>query len=161
GYYFFASKRQLENTSIPNAQLGYDFNDHWGIQAGVAVINTDQNASAGGEHVHGFIYSVDGLYHFQQFGHVEPYLMAGVGVTGLKPNGIDPTNQGNVDAGVGVQYFMTDSIALGADAKDVYTLSGGKNDAMVTAGITFLFGGQTSQPESPYKSATTETKPTK
>lgn len=152
GYYFFASKRQMENTGVPNLELGYDFTDNWGIIAGVSVINTRQRPSYGNEQVHGFFYNVDAIHHWQQYGRFEPYALAGIGVVGLKPNaGVDPTNQGNVNAGVGAKYFMTDSIAIGADVRDIYTLSGGKNDVMLTAGVTFLFGGEEKKPETTYK----------
>jgi hypothetical protein len=147
GYVFFAQKRDLDNTTIPTIELGYTFNENWGAQIGTSVINTNINNSAIETGAHGFYYFLDGVYHMNALGNWQPYALGGVGITSLKVrNNNDPTNQANVNLGIGTQYFIADSIALGVDARDVYTLSGGKNDVMLTAGITFLMGGSASQP---------------
>ncbi len=151
GYYYFTSKRNMDNSSIPNLALGYDITDNWGLQVAAAFVNTNLKGAYGGDHVHGMIYTLDGVYNFQQFGRIEPYLLGGLGIVSLKPNNNDPTSQGNVNVGAGVQYFMTDSISIGADARDLYTLSGGKNDLMLTLGISFLLGGEPAQPAATYK----------
>ncbi|EKD73716.1 MAG: hypothetical protein ACD_45C00215G0007 [uncultured bacterium] len=141
GYYFFAPKRHLKNTSIPTIELGYDFNRQWGIKGGAGVLNTRTKRDLGG--AHGIVYTLDGVYHLPACQHLEPYLLGGIGIISLKPSGSDPVNQANVNAGIGANYFFDPSIALGLEAKDLYTMSGGKNDVMLTAGITFLFGGET------------------
>jgi OOP family OmpA-OmpF porin len=151
GYIFFANKRQLENTSIPTIELGYNFNEKWGVQAGASVINTDIKGNGPKSGAHGFYYLLDGVYHFNRYSNVIPYALGGVGITSLKVhNTNDPTDEANVNLGVGAEFFIHDSIALNADVRDVYTMSGGKNDVMVTAGVTFLFGGNNPQPQ-PYK----------
>lgn len=147
GYVFFANKRGLENTSTPTIQLGYEFNEKWAIQFGTTVINTNIKDETVGSGAHGFYYLLDGVYHMATYGHWVPYALGGIGVTSLKVNNNnDPRNEGNINAGIGTQYFIDDSITLNADARDVYTMSGGKNDVMLMAGVTFLFGGQTPEP---------------
>jgi len=137
----------LENTSAPTIELGYEFNDKWGMKVGVSVLNTNTNNAGPDTGVHGNIYTVDGVYKFTPYGLFEPYALAGVGVTSIKAqNTNDPTNQANINAGIGSHFFIDPSISLNAEAKDVYTMSGGKNDVMLTAGITFYFGGETAQP---------------
>ena len=147
GYVFFAHKRNLENTSTPTIELGYEFNDKWGAKLGTTVINTNTTGYAYNLGVHGFIYTLDGVYKFTSHGNFVPYALAGVGVTSINPKvSNDPNNQANVNAGIGTHYFIDPSISLNAEAKDLYTLSGGKNDVMLTAGVTFFFGGETAQP---------------
>ncbi|MDX1900822.1 MAG: OmpA family protein [Gammaproteobacteria bacterium] len=139
GYNFFASKRSLNNASAPTVQFGYDFTDKWAAEIGVSVINSNKKVTE--EHAHGYIYSLDGIYRTDMHGNFAPYLLAGLGVTGLDPNGTDPVNQAHAELGIGSQFFISDSIALGAEAKDLYTFSGGKNDIQLLATISFLFGG--------------------
>ena len=150
GYIFFAQKRNLENTATPTLELGYEFNDNWGMKVGATVINTNTKGIDPESGVHGFIYTLDGVYKFGKFGpygYFEPYALAGIGVTSVKtPGSYDPNNQANVNAGIGSHFFIDPSISLNAEAKDVYTMSGGKNDVMLTAGITFYFGGETPHP---------------
>lgn len=144
GYTFFASKRGMQNNSTPGFQFGYDFSDQWAAELGVSLINTHTTNAKGHTHAHGFIYSLDGIYRTQMHDHFAPYFLAGLGVTGLKPNYSNPVNQAHAEVGVGSQYFISDSIALGAEAKDLYTFSGGKNDVQLLASISFLFGGSSS-----------------
>ncbi|MEO8402395.1 MAG: porin family protein [Gammaproteobacteria bacterium] len=146
GYEFFAQKRHIENTSTPNIELGYDFNNRWGIMAGAYLINTDTKDATPNQGVHGFQYFVDGVYRFNTYGNFAPYALGGIGVTSLKPSGSNPTDQINVNLGIGADYFIADSIALGADVRDLYTLSGGKNDVLLTVGIKFLIGGNNPKP---------------
>lgn len=149
GYIFFAQKRHLENTSTPTIELGYEFNDKWGMKGGVTVINTNTNNAGPDYGVHGFIYTLDGVYKFIPHGLFEPYVLAGIGVTSINPpnNSTDPNNLANVNAGMGTHFFIDPSISLNAEAKDLYVMAGGKNDVMLTAGITFYFGGETPKSE--------------
>ncbi len=90
--------------------------------------------------MHGFLYTADGLYRFKPMSVTQPYVLAGVGVLSLKPNANNGVNQGNVNAGAGLQVFFKSWGALRAEVKDIYTLSGGKNDILINAGISFLLG---------------------
>lgn len=69
---------------------------------------------------------------------VEPYLLAGVGVIGLNPNRNDGHNEGNMNFGIGSDFFIEKSIAFRIEARDFYTFVGGKNDILIGAGIKFL-----------------------
>lgn len=140
-YYHFSSSRQLDNASMPNVALAYNFDNHWAVEAGVGVINTNQRISGSGEH--GFLYTVDGLYRLGIHHHFEPYVIAGIGVLGIRPQiNNNSAHQGNVNAGIGTQFFASESIALRAELRDLYTVSGGKNDWMANFGVSFLMGGK-------------------
>jgi len=139
--YFFAAKRHINNINMPNAAIAYNFDNHWAVEFGAGLINTNQRRF--NQHgIHGFLYTLDGLYRLDPHGALEPYLLAGIGIMGLTPNGNDSEYQGNVNAGVGTQWFCDRSIALRGELRDVYTLHGGKNDIMLNFGISFLFGGK-------------------
>lgn len=143
-YYNFASKRYLDNIFLPNVGLAYDFDEHWAVEGNAGLINTNIHPPKvpAVKGVHGALYTVDGIYRFARDGRIEPYVLAGIGVMSLKPNGVDSKHQGNINAGLGSQIFATDSIAFRFEARDIYTMSGGKNEYQLTAGISFLFGGE-------------------
>jgi OOP family OmpA-OmpF porin len=139
-YYHFASSRHLDNTSLPNVALAYNVTDRWAIEGGIGVINTNQKPVLGGLGVHGFLYTADAIYRFRH-SQFEPYIIAGIGLLGIKPNGLNSTHQGNINAGVGTQIFFSDSIALRGEIRDLYTTTGaGKNDYMINFGVSFLMG---------------------
>ena len=140
GYEFFASKRNIQNATLPLALLGYNFTERCGIEALLGVINTTSHQSdTYGEHVHGGIVLVDGIYHFSSYRAIEPFVLAGVGVTGLDPNGTDARNEGNINAGAGLQWFVSDKVSLRVEARDLYTLVGGKNDVLLDGMVVFTF----------------------
>src|SRR5258706_14106414 len=94
-YYHFASKRDLDDTSMPNIALDYNFNEHWAIEGSIGVINTNLRSTSQG--VHGFLYMIDGLYRFKPYKCVEPYVLAGIGLLGFKTNSNnDNQHQGNM-----------------------------------------------------------------
>lgn len=139
GYYIFDRKRNVNNSDIPNIAASYNFNERWGVEGLVGFINTESKIS-NQPRVHGTLYLVDGLYRFQPYRCLlQPYLSAGVGVMSMKPSGNDPTNQGNINAGAGVQFFFDKHVALRGEAKDIYTMTGGKNEVMFNFGVSFLF----------------------
>ncbi len=139
-YYHFASSRHLDNTALPNVALAYNFTDRWAVEGSVGAVNTNQKPALGGAGVHGFLYTADAIYRFphQQF---EPYLIGGIGLLAMRPNGLNSEHQGNINAGVGTQFFFSDTIALRGELRDLYTTTGaGKNDYMINFGVSFLMG---------------------
>lgn len=145
GYYGFAQKRHLRNVAaVPAFALGYNFFRNWGIEFAYANVNTRYASDAGYTgSVKGNLYTIDGVYHFNPIfcSNLEPYVDLGLGVLSLNPNGTSATNEANVNGALGLQLFFSDSIALRGEARDLYTMSGGKNDWMVDVGVSFLFGG--------------------
>lgn len=144
-YYSFAPSRRLENTAIPNIALAYNIDKHWAIEAGMGIINTDQKPSLGERGVHGMLYAIDGIYRFKKHNRFEPYVIAGIGMLGLKPNTNNVEHQGNINAGIGAQYFFGENVALRGELRDVYGTTGAaENDIMINFGVSFLFGGKNS-----------------
>lgn len=139
GYDYLSAKREMDNTGVILVGLGYDFTDCWGIEAIVGGFNTNFKRSVhDNTEINGTLVSVDGIYRFLPYQFFEPYVMAGAGVIGLNPNRDDAHNEGNINAGLGTELFIDQSIAFRIEGRDFYTLQGGKNDVIVDAGITFL-----------------------
>ncbi len=143
GYVDFASKRQIRDTAaIPLLGLAYNFDSKWAIEVAYSPLHTRFSTSDGGQVV-GNLSTLDGLYRFFHYGMFEPYASAGMGVLYLNPNGNSSTNQADLNVGLGTQVFFAESIALRGEVRDLYTMSGGKNDVMFDMGVSFLFLGDT------------------
>lgn len=143
-YYHFDNDRHMDNTGMPNAAIAYNVDSHWALEAGLGVLNTnlDDDDAIGDEGVHGLLFTADAIYRFMPESRFEPYVIGGVGVLGLKPNGTNNVQQGNFNAGVGAQFFINDYIALRVEARDLLmTTGGGMNDFMINGGISFVYGG--------------------
>ncbi|OGT45166.1 MAG: hypothetical protein A3E83_07780 [Gammaproteobacteria bacterium RIFCSPHIGHO2_12_FULL_41_20] len=138
-YEFFSSRRNLDNTVLPSLALAYNFDEKLALEFSAGMINTNSKAS-GNQGVHGTLYLLDGLYRTIPWKFLEPYLLGGIGLTSLKPNGLDSRQQMNANLGIGAQLFADKMVALRADIRDLYTFVGSENDVLVSFGISFLIG---------------------
>lgn len=135
---FFSSKRHIKNPSVPFVAVDYNFTCQWGIEALVGFFNTTFTGDFdNGTQTNGNLVLIDGIFRFSPYHFVQPYLLAGVGITSLSSNRTDANNQGNINAGVGVQFRVNEVVSFRADVRDLYTLVGGKNDVFVGAGVVF------------------------
>ncbi|VVC75947.1 hypothetical protein AQUSIP_12480 [Aquicella siphonis] len=140
GYVYLDSKREMNNKGFGMLELGYNLTEHWGVEGFLAGFKTRFKRSVNDtRHVSGTVFNFDGVYHFSPFKIVEPYILAGVGITGLNPNRNDANNEGNINAAIGAQIFVANSVALRLEARDAYTWVGGKNDVYVNGGVSVLF----------------------
>jgi OmpA-OmpF porin, OOP family len=140
GYEYFASKRLIDNAGLGILMLGYDFTDHWGIEG---LLGGFRNRFKGPAHddrqINGTLFSIDGVYHFAPLSMIEPYVLAGAGVTGMNPSRENANNEGNINAAVGLQLFVHKSVAFRLEARDLYTMVGGKNDVLLSGGVSMVF----------------------
>ncbi len=143
-YYHFSEKRDIQNAAMANVSAGLVVSDQFSLEAfyGQAATEETPVSTENGARFH--TYWADGVYHFNPGSEaaVHPYVLAGLGITNQND---DNASSGNttllgVNAGAGIEYFVNSSISLFTDVRDIYTLSGGKNDWMLNAGIKFLFG---------------------
>ncbi|HEX2548576.1 MAG TPA: OmpA family protein [Gammaproteobacteria bacterium] len=141
-YYDYASSWQLKNTFLPNFALAYNVTDRLGLEAGAGFFNTKHDDDD--QHIHGWLYTLDGIFRFAKYGHLEPYVIGGLGMIAINHNGTDNKHPGNINAGLGAQLFWGNTIAMRAEIRDLYSTTGsGRNDLMFNFGVSFLFGGKT------------------
>lgn len=140
GYYYFDGKREINNHGLPFGIVGFNMSDRWSMEAMLGgFVTTFKDSAHDDREINATLFTIDALYRFGDFCMIEPYVFAGVGVLGLSHNRYDANNEGNINAGVGAQYFIADTLAFRADVRDLYTITGGKNDVMVNFGMTVLF----------------------
>jgi OOP family OmpA-OmpF porin len=149
GGYTFDGVQHLETAPVFGLRLGYDLTKNWGVELVGDYLATKGTLSNGS--INALSYRLDILYNFMADGPLVPYLaVGGGGITGghgsdgFKISG--RTTDATANAGFGIKYFLTESIALRGDARQLFLFEE-HNSVMYnweyTAGLTFLFGGKT------------------
>ena len=139
GYIFFAPKRNLKNTAIPTyAALAYNFDEKWATEFAVNLINATSH-NPNNQFSHGFIYILDEMYRLPTTHKIDPYVLGGFNIFSLKPVTNQAVNQGGMNLGFGAQFFKSKHVAVSAEARDIYTFSGGKNDVLLNLGLNFIW----------------------
>lgn len=140
GKFYFDQDRQMLNEGTGAVILGFNFSQRWGIEALMANFTTHFKSVVNDDRrIHASVFAIDGVYHFNCYQPWVPFILAGVGVLGVNHNQNEANNQGNLNAGLGLEYFFERNLALRADVRDFWTITGAKNDVMWDVGFTFLF----------------------
>ena len=155
GGYTFDGVQHQETAPVYGLRLGYDLTKNWGVEAVGDYLATEGTLSK--ESINALSYRLDILYNFMPDGPLVPYLaVGGGGITGGHGSGFKAGGRntfGTANAGLGIKYFVTDSIALRGDARQLFIFPEAHNSVMYnweyTAGLTFLFGGKTEAAPAP------------
>jgi len=143
GVYIFDSSQKVEPSIAMGARLGYNLTPNWGIEGGLTYGRPRYRG------VYGHLINLRGdvLYHFFPQKKLVPFLALG---GGWLENSAGPQGGMNAtaDIGGGLKYFVTDSVALRGDFRQVVSIGPQSNDGTnfiqnseVTFGFTFQFGG--------------------
>ena len=133
GYCTGATSRVLCHKPVYGMRAGYLVTKNWEIEGAFDYMH---NAAE--------MFQADVLYHFMpENGSFHPFVAAGVGEAHVRPRHSESYTTAMADFGVGFKYFLTKTVAVRADFRDVITHS---NNAVLTAGLTFAFGGKTPAP---------------
>ena len=138
GYYCFAARRHLDNTTLPFGALTYHLTNQLGIEGLVgwfvtqshAAVNDDQSANGG-------LFALDVIYTRWPDWRYVPYLLAGPGLLSINPNGTDPNTTGIINGGVGLKITISPQVAFRFDVRDIYTIVGSKQDFFLNGGVQF------------------------
>jgi len=117
GGYVFEGDQDLENGSLFGLGFGYDFDKHWGAEVQFNYVDTEADSS--GEGVDGYLYRLDGLYHFMPENKPVPYVAAGLGGLTLDLDKAVNDTSFIINYDGGIKYFLTDDIALRGDIRHV------------------------------------------
>ena len=119
GGYLFEGNQDLKNGFTFGLGAGYNFTRNLGAEFFLNYINSKSDTN--GTDVDGYLYRLDGLYHFMPESRLVPYIAAGLGGITLAPDDGDNDTSFLVNYGGGVKYFITDTIALRGDLRHVIT----------------------------------------
>ena len=95
GGYLFDGDQQVSHWPTYGLGLGYNLDEHWGTEAVFNYIDTHSREGAGD--VDGFLYRLDGLYHFMPDRRLVPYLATGIGGLTLDPAEIESAEPGEAN----------------------------------------------------------------
>lgn len=140
GGHLFEGDQNLEHGFSAGVGIGYNFDKTWGVEGVVNYINTE--TLTGDNNVDGFLYRVDGLYHFNPYGKILPYVAAGVGGISLHPKNGDNDLDLLINYGAGVKYFINDIIMLRGDIRHIVSFDDTHHNLAYTLGLAFLFDGK-------------------
>ena len=156
GGYTFDGVQHLETAPVYGLRLGYDLTRNLGVEL-VGDFLATEITGVKKTSINAQSYHFDILFNLLPDGPLVPYLVVGGGVTSLGhgPDGLEMTRRNTdatANAGLGFKYFLTDSIALRGDARQIFLFEN-HNSVMYnweyTAGITFLIGGKSAPAPAP------------
>ncbi len=140
GEYAFDNSELLENGPVYGLGLGYNYTEHFGVEAVFGSIETEMERLD--EDVDSYIYRIDGLYHFMPKKKLVPYLALGAGAITKDPDHGDSDTDALVNYGAGIKYFLTDNFALRGDVRQIVLFDDVGVNMAYTFGLTYLFGGR-------------------
>jgi OOP family OmpA-OmpF porin len=156
GFNLFDGKKHMDNGQINGLRGGYNFTPNLGAETFFGYTASEARR-VNDQRVDVYHYGIDVLYHFNPEGVVVPFVAAGLGILQSNgPSGPTTNNQtrGAVDFGFGVKYFVSDTVALRADAREVLfrdadnnrsnydIMRSNRGNVEVMIGMTFLLGAE-------------------
>ena len=143
GGHTFDSKQDLETSPTFGLRAGYNFTENWAAEA-VFSYTLAEAEQPNFPETDAYSYGVDALYHFNPRGNFVPFLAAGLGGTTFErpAKGLGDSSEWLFNYGVGVKYFIADSVALRGDVRHVVLPDDSLSNLVYTAGVTFLLGGE-------------------
>jgi len=142
GAYVYDGSQHQAPSFATGMRLGYNLGRNWGAE-GQFTYATPRN-----EGHYGGLYNVSGdlLYHFIPESKVVPYMLIGGGWS-RTDYAVGNSSTGIFEYGAGIKYFMTDTVALRVDVRQMYSFNpntGTSTDlwqnSAFTAGLSFQFG---------------------
>jgi len=136
----FDGMEKLNAGPAIGVRLGYDAHKSVGLEGSFAFINTRGRVDR--DQVYGYIYRAEALYYLLPDSNFVPFLAAGIGGMSL----IDSPVYGNrnsllLDYGLGVKYFVADTVALRADARGLATYdTNAHGHGEFSVGVNYYFG---------------------
>jgi len=123
GGYTFDGTQHLKTGPVFGLRLGYDITENWATEGVFDFVPSE--TTRGDHHVNAYSYRLDLLYNFMPSRTVVPYLAVGGGGTTFEyrfGNGHSHDSDATFNFGGGVKYFVTDSIALRGDVRQLLAL---------------------------------------
>lgn len=151
GYNFFEKRQNLEDMPVFGGRLGYNFTEHFGIEAVGEYIRShvddrkkrftrEGQFTSPIDGVNVTMYHLDLLYHFMPKANFNPFIAAGYGAAHYSPK-INNKGMSIVNFGVGAKYWLAENIGLRFDLRDNMTFDEQINNVQATLGIVLAFGG--------------------
>jgi OmpA-OmpF porin, OOP family len=147
GFYSFDRAQELDARSYYGLRVGYNLTDSLGFEGMFGFVPTETRSLAPVDRdVQVYRAGIDALFYFNPSATLVPFISAGVAVTETDngPNGMPDHGRGMFNYGVGLKYFLTDTVALRGDVKQSIFSEGGDHriNMEYTVGLTFVLGAE-------------------
>ena len=152
GGYRFPDSAPLTDHFYVGARGGYHMKSWLGFEVGAGYTPTSEALSGGsGQDVKFLQGSADIVLSHYTGRYGGPFLLIGAGASKLETSGGAPdtsVNQGNLELGAGVQFWMSDKLALRVEARDLNWVGKGHytdpftHTVIFGAGLTYAIGAQ-------------------
>ncbi|HON47343.1 MAG TPA: outer membrane beta-barrel protein [Kiritimatiellia bacterium] len=163
GGMFFEGNQPVDEGFNMLLRLGYDISEHWTVEGGVSWApnitsngrgSSDDGPNAGsgawgsdgyvkGQSIRGVF--ADGLYHFNRYNRLDPYLAAGFGYYRANDDVFCEGDERTIvgpRAGAGVMYHLNDRWSLRADVRAMMAIHETCEFIYTAdAGVAYRFGG--------------------
>jgi len=159
GGYNFDSSENLDNALLYGLRLGYNFTDHWTVEAvGTFANDVDWDGKTYSQRygwqkldneTDMYGYKLEVLYNFLPDGMIVPFVAAGAGGRYLEWDKGGSDHDFIVDYGAGLKIFFADWIALRGDIRHVYLPQEEFNNVEYGVGLSFFFGGKKAEMPAP------------
>lgn len=143
GGHVFEGNQPLDDDWTFGLGIGYNYSKDWGTELLFHYTDTS------GVDVYNFM--LNGMWYFMPDQQLVPYFTLGAGAQ-TRDNGGEETDF-LLNYGIGLKYFLTDTIALRGDVRHLLALdqgideiSKGHDNLLYTAGLTFQFGAPAPAP---------------
>jgi OOP family OmpA-OmpF porin len=144
GGYLFAGSEQLKPVQYYGIKIGYDiigktFIESMGIEGSLDYLSTTSKTDSSG--ATGYLFRLDAIYPLLVKGKWIPAVVVGAGGIDIKT--VSKTNITPLfNYGLGLKYFITDYLAIRADARHIilYNDASTRNNFDVGVGIGYYFG---------------------
>jgi len=146
GGHVFEGDQGLEDSPFWFIGLGYNLTEKAALEAVWTYADADGDSSTDSDaEVHTF--RLDALYHFTPEKKLVPYLAIGLGEIYSKYDQGGKRHHLLANAGGGLKYFFSESVALRGDIRYLLDFPEPKNNLQYSAGLIFQFGAPTPVPE--------------
>jgi OOP family OmpA-OmpF porin len=136
----FHADEELDHGLTVGLGLGYQMTKALGLELVVNV--TDTEADPYDVDVDVYPARLDLFYNLTQDSAFVPYVAAGLGAVTFSADDVDNDTDFMVNYGLGVKYYMTESIALRADVRHLISYHETQSNFLYTIGLVFGFGGE-------------------
>jgi OmpA-OmpF porin, OOP family len=138
----FLNGQGLDTSATIGVRGGYNFTNHFGIEAVADYTNADGKVSHGAD-VHVYNWHLDALYNFMPEKRWVPYAVVGWGWQNRTYPSDNHNTRVGLNYGGGVKFFAQPSLAVRLDLRDLVMRHHDNfyHDLQYTAGVDIYFGG--------------------
>lgn len=146
----------LEDANNWGLGVGFALTENWMLD--LVASRWDSETQSGGVDVDGSQYRMDMLYHINTESAWRPYVAFGVGDQKREFNAAAPSSERDtlLNLGAGIKRSLSDSWQFRTDVRAFNSLDNEYTDLAVTAGIGFVFGGESAPVAAPVVAAPVE-----